>query len=191
VAGQWRGRDRRLALGLRDRPELASRRHDESALGDVRAALLVQQAHQRLADTELGDRLLDPEIGVGAHGLGGRFHRLLVLRREGAQRVLHAVAELPEHRLGDVERVLRHEVHAHALGADQAHHLLDLLQERLGRIAEEQVRLVEEEDELGLVGVAQLGQLLEELREHPQEEGRVELRRIHQLVGGQDVHHAP
>ena len=38
--------------------------------------------------------------------------------------------------------------------------------------------LVEEEDELGLVGIAHLGQRLEQLAEHPQQEHRVDLRAI-------------
>jgi hypothetical protein len=120
----------------------------------VRAALLVEEGDQRLADAEFGDRRLDGVEGrVGAHGVGGaRLHRLLVARREGAQRVLHAVAELAEHRVGHVERVLGDEIHADALGADQAHHLLDLLQQRRRRIVEQQVGLVEEEGQLGLVG---------------------------------------
>jgi hypothetical protein len=64
--------------------------------------------------------------------------------------MLHAVAELAEHRVGDVERVLRDEIDADALGADQAHHLLDLFQQRRRRIVEQQVGLVEEEGQLGL-----------------------------------------
>ena len=60
-----------------------------------------------------------------------RLDRLLVARREGAQGVLDAVAELAEHLVRHVERVLRDEIDADALGADQAHHLLDLLQQRL------------------------------------------------------------
>ena len=40
---------------------------------------------------------------------------------------------------------------------------------------------------LGLVGVAHLGQGLEERREHPQEEHRVDLRRLHELGGVEDV----
>ena len=88
--------------------------------------------------------------------------------------MLHAVAELAEHLVRDVERVLGDEVDADALGADQPHHLLDLLQQRLGRVVEQQVRLVEEEHELRLVEVADLGQLLEQLGEQPEQEGRVE-----------------
>src|SRR6267142_1439655 len=33
-------------------------------------------------------------------------------------------------------------------------------------------------------------QMLEELGQHPQEEGGVELRRVHQLLGGEDADHA-
>ena len=81
-------------------------------------------------------------------------------------------------------------IHADALAAHQPHHQLDALDQRLRRILEQQVRLVEEEHQLGLVEVADLGQLLEQLRQHPQQEGGVQARRIEQLVGGQDVDHA-
>ena len=43
-AGDERARDQRLALPRRDRADLAARRQDEGALGDARAALLVEQA---------------------------------------------------------------------------------------------------------------------------------------------------
>lgn len=105
--------------------------------------------------------------------------------------MLHPVAELAEYRLGHVERVLRHEVDADALGADEAHHLLDRVEQGFGRIVEQQVRLVEEEHQLRLVEVADLGKLLEQLGEHPQQERGVEARPLHQLVGGQDVDEAP
>ena len=101
--------------------------------------------------------------------------------------MLHAVAELREHGVGHVERVLRDEIDADALGADEADDLLHGIQQRLGRVVEQQVRLVEEEDELGLIGVAHLGQLLEQLRQHPQQERGVEPRAGHQLVGGQHI----
>ena len=91
-------------------------------------------------------------FGIGAEGIGGGLHRLLVARGEGAQRVLHAVAELRQNLVGNVERVLGDEIDPDALGADQPHHLLDLVEQRLGRIGEQQMRLVEEEHQLGLVG---------------------------------------
>ena len=101
--------------------------------------------------------------------------------------MLHAVAELRQHGLRHVERILRHEIDADALGADQPHHLLDLLQQRLRRVVEQQMRLVEEEHELRLVEIADLGHLLEQLRHQPQQERRVEPRALHQLVGGEDA----
>ncbi len=52
------------------------------------------------------------------------------------------------------------------------------------------MRLVEKEHQLGLVEIARLGQFLEQLRQQPEQEGGVELGRIQQLVGSQDVHHA-
>ena len=57
----------------------------------------------------------------------------------------------------------------------------------LGRVGEQQVRLVEEEHELGLGLIADLGQRLPQLRQHPQQEHRIEPRLLHQLVGGEDV----
>jgi hypothetical protein len=104
--------------------------------------------------------------------------------------MLDTVAELAQHGIGHVGRVLRHEIHAHALRADQAHHLLDLVEQGLGRIVEQQMRLVEEKHQPGLVQVAGLGHLLEQFGQHPQQEGGVQLGRIEQLVGGQDVDHA-
>jgi hypothetical protein len=101
--------------------------------------------------------------------------------------VLHPVAELAQHRIGDVGGVLGDEVDADALGANQADHLLHLLQEAAGGVAEQQVRLIEEEHQLGLLRVAHLGQLLEQLGEQPEQEGGVELRRVDQPVGGQHI----
>ena len=123
------------------------------------------------------------ERRVRPQRLGGDLHRLLIARRERAQRVLHAVAELPEDGVGHVRRVLRDEVHADALRANQADDLLDLLDERRRRIVEQQVRFVEEEDERRLLRIADLRQPLEQLRQHPEQKRRVELRRTNQLVG--------
>jgi hypothetical protein len=81
--------------------------------------------------------------------------------------VLHPVAELAEDVLWHVRGVLRDEVDPHPLGADQPGHLFDLVQQRLGRVVEEQMRLVEEEDQLRLVRVADLGQFLEEFAQQP------------------------
>jgi DNA-binding TFAR19-related protein (PDSD5 family) len=104
--------------------------------------------------------------------------------------VLDPVAELTENGIGDVERILRHEIDADALRADQAHHLFDLLQQRRRRFVEQQVRLVEEEHQLRFVEIADFRQLLEQLGQQPEQEGRVQARRGHQLVAGEDVDHA-
>ena len=180
----------RRALFVGDRADPRGRRAHPGALDDAGPALLVEHRDQALADAQLGDRLLGVDRGVLAHGARRGAHRLLVARRVGAQRVLDPVAELAQHRLRNVERILGHEEHAHALGADQPDHLLDLVEQRLGRVVEQQVGLVEEEDHLGLVAIADLGQALEELGQQPEQEAAVELGRVQQPVGGQDVHHA-
>ena len=52
------------------------------------------------------------------------------------------------------------------------------------------MRFVKKEHQFGFVGVADFGQLLEQLREHPQQKRGVQARRVHQFVGRQDVDHA-
>ena len=64
-------------------------------------------------------------------------------------------------------------IDAHALGPDEADDLLDLLEQDRRGVREQEMGLVEEEDELRLVQVADLGQLLEKLGQEPEEEGRV------------------
>jgi hypothetical protein len=118
---------------------------------------------------------------------GGCLDGFLVARGEGAQGVLDAVAELAEDLFRHIERVLRDEIDADALGADQADDLLDLVGQRLRRIGKEQVGFVEEENELGLVEVAGFGQLLEQFGQQPEQEGGVQGRGVDQLVGGEDV----
>ena len=105
--------------------------------------------------------------------------------------MLDPVAQLAQDRVGDVGRVLGDEIDPDALGADQADHLLDLLQQGLRRIAKEQVGLVEEEGEFRSVGVSHLRQDLEELGHQPEQEGGVEAGRGDQPVGGQDADIAP
>ena len=116
--------------------------------------------------------------GFGRSVSAADLHRPLIARREGAQRVLDAVAELPEHGVGNVRRVLRHEIDADAFGSDQAHDLLDLLDQRGRRVREQEMRLVEEKDEPRLLGIANLRQPLEELGQHPEQKRRVQLRAI-------------
>ena len=149
--------------------------------------MLIEEAHQCFADAELHDGLLGLEGGIGAEGPRRGADSLHLVRGVGAQGVLHTVGKLGQHIAGDIARALGDEVDAHALGADQLDHLDDLLQQRLRHIAEEEMRLVEEENHLGLVEVADLGQLLEELGEHPEQEGRVDRGTLDELLAGEDV----
>ena len=160
---------------------------DQGAADHGGDALGLEEGDDGLAGADLADRGLGVEGGVGAEGLGGLLQGLGVAGGEGAERVLDAVAELGEDVAGDVVGVLGAEVDADPLGADQADDLDDLVGQGLGGVGEEEVGLVEEEDEDGLVGVADLGELLEELGEEPEQEHRVEARRLHQPVGHEDV----
>ena len=101
--------------------------------------------------------------------------------------MLHLAAELAEHVVGQIGRALRHEIDPDAFGADQTDDLFDLLQKRLGRVVEQQMRFVEEEDELRDVRIAHFRQLFEQLGQQPEQEGRVHSRRPDQLVGREDV----
>ena len=106
--------------------------------------------------------------------------------------MLDAQAELGQYRIGQVARRLGDEVDADALGADQPHHLLQALLQRLGGVGEQQVRLVEEQRQQRLVGIAALGQLLEQLGQQPEQEGGVDLGRgVDQPAGVEQVDDAP
>ena len=174
----------------RDGPQLARRWQHEGAFGHGRAAFVVQKAHQRLAHGQFGDGRFNVQPRLLAHGLRRGFDGLLVTWGEGAQCVLHAVAQLGQHAVGNVQRVLGDEVHAHTFGAHQPYYQLNALNQCLGRIGEQQVGLVEEEHQFGFVQVAHLWQGFKQLTQHPQQKGGVQLGRVHQLVGRQDVDHA-
>src|SRR6478609_929027 len=101
--------------------------------------------------------------------------------------MLDAVAELSEHRLRDIERILRHEINADTLRADETHDLLDCAHELLWCIVEEEMRLVEKEDQFRLFGIADLRQLLEQFGEEPEQKRRVETRRGHEFFRREHV----
>jgi hypothetical protein len=52
-------------------------------------------------------------IGIGAECLRGGPHRLLIARRKGPQCMLDAIAELRQHLVRHIQRVLRDEIDAH------------------------------------------------------------------------------
>ncbi len=65
--------------------------------------------------------------------------------------------------------------------------MFDLVGQRLGRVGEQQMGLVEEEDKFGLVEIASFRQLLEQFSKQPEQEGRVEGRGLDKLFGRKDV----
>ena len=161
-------------LPLRRRVELGHQRPGGAQPGPGhrgRAAPLGEHRHHRLADAQLGEQfgqVVVLGLGIGANRLGQVAG---IVRGEGAQRVLHPIAELAEHAVRHVGRHLGDEEDPDALGPDQPDGLGDLLQEGLGGVAEQQVRLVEEEHQAGLVRIPDLRQLVEQVGQQPHQEG--------------------
>ena len=176
------------ALAGGDGTDLAQREEDLGALDHGRGALGVEETDEGLAGLEFHDGVFGLEGGIGAEGLGGSTDGFLVLGGIGPQGMLDTVAELAEDAVGDIGRVLRDEIDADALASDQAHHLLDLADQGRGGVGEKGVGLVEEEDELRQLLVADFGKLSVDVGEQPEEVGRVELRVEHQLVRREDAH---
>ncbi|MNV83114.1 hypothetical protein D3C71_1768950 [compost metagenome] len=83
-----------------------------------------------------------------------RFNRFLIFRSKGTQRVLHAIPELAQHVIGNVGWVLRDKIDAHTFGTDQTNHLFDFIQQNLWGVAEQQMRFVKEEHNLGFLQIA-------------------------------------
>lgn len=160
--------------------------------GDQRRgnALLVERCDQRLANAELGEQFVHLVISRLRKILRSRLDLLAVLRREGAEGMLHLQAQLGQHRIGHILRILRAEEKAHALGADQLHHRLDLVEQGLAGFLEDQVRLVDEDDELRRVEVACLGKGRIDLRQQAEHEGAEELRPVLHIGEAQDADHA-
>ena len=104
--------------------------------------------------------------------------------------MLHAVSQLAEDPVRDVLRILGHEENPDALGSDQADDLFDLLEQCGRSIGEQQMRFVEEENELRHRQVTRFGQVLEQFRQHPEQQRGVGLRRLEQPFRRQDVDHA-
>ena len=170
--------------------KVTAAKRDQRALHDRRRTVFVESGNQRFTNLELSDRLFDVQLAVDAKGFGSGLDRPLIARCECAQRVLDAVAELASDLFRDVDRVLRDEIDADAFGTDQTNDLLDFFLKRLGCIIEEQVRFIEEEHQLGLFGIADLGKGLEQFGQQPQQEGGIKLRAAHQRIGSQHVDHA-
>src|SRR6185503_20262175 len=109
------------------------------------------------------------------------------VRSERPQSVLHAMAKLRQHILVDVLWTLRDEENAHTLRANKTNDLLNLIEQRLARPVENQMRFVEEENELRLVQVADFGQLVIQRREHPQHERAEKIRLVLNVLELEDA----
>src|SRR6185437_9159466 len=138
----------RLAFLRRDRSDPRRRRPYHDALDHRRGTVTLQERNQCFALAQFHDDLGGVELRIGPERLRRRRDSFLVTRGESPQGMLYAVAQLAEHLVRDVDRILRHEIDANAFRADQPHDLLDFIHQRLGRIVEQQMRLVEEEHEL-------------------------------------------
>ena len=101
--------------------------------------------------------------------------------------MLHPVAQLAQNGFRHIGGVLGDEINPHPLGPDQPRHLFHLGNQGFGGIGEQQMRLIKEEHQFRLVGVADLGQLLEQFRQQPQQEGGIKPGRGHQLVPRQNA----
>ncbi|MNH14790.1 hypothetical protein D3C79_743880 [compost metagenome] len=102
--------------------------------------------------------------------------------------MLDTQTQLRQDIIRQVARRLGDEIHPDSLGANQPDNLLQAILQCLRRAVEQQVRFIEEQCQQGLVGIAALGQLLEQLGQQPQQEGRVDLRRlVHQTAGIQQM----
>ena len=136
----------------------------------VGAPRLGEHRDDRLADAQrrqVAREVVELGLGVGAHRLR---QRLLVIRVKARNACWMRAPT------GRAPRWARRWAAGcrrtpRPLGPDQLHGLFHLLQERLGGIGEQQVRLVEEEHQLRLVDVADLRQVGEQVGQHPHQEG--------------------
>ena len=177
-------------LFLGNGANLAQREQDFGALHHGGRALHVQEGNQRLAGPQFQQRVVGLEGRIGAERIRRHFHGLLVLGRIRTQGMLHAVAQLAQDIGRNVRRALRNEPDAHALGTDEANHLLDLVRKGLRRALEQHVGLVKEEHQLGQVHFPHLRQRGIQFREQPQQEGGVKLGLEHEFVRRQHIHDA-
>ena len=178
------------ALRFCQRPQLTAGRPDQGALNNARHALLLQHRGHRFPDADLANGILGREPRVLPIGLCGQFQVFAIPRGKGAQRVLDAIAKLSQNILWNVARALGDEIDANPLGADQPRHLFHLVDQGLGRVVKQQMRLIKEEHQPGLVRIAHLGQFFKQLAQQPQQEGGIKLGRRHQFVRGKDIDHA-
>ena len=174
-AGDYGIFDELLTLLWRNRADLTVGWTDESAFDHARSSFFIEERHKGLANGEFGDGLFDVDGGIRAEGFGSGFHGFLVLRSKGAKGVLHAISDLTEDGLRNVEWILGDEVYANPFGTDEADNLDDFVFDELREIGEQEMGFIEEKDELGFIGIADFGEMFEERGEEPEKESGVNL----------------
>ena len=105
--------------------------------------------------------------------------------------MLHPIAKLTENFLGKIGRILGDEIDSDPFGTNQTHHLLHLLEQRLGGIPKQQVCFVKEEDQLWFVQISSLGQSLKKFCHHPEQEGGIQGWLSEQADAVQDIDGSP
>ena len=103
--------------------------------------------------------------------------------------MLNAVTKLAQNTLGNIKWILCHKIYPNSLGAYQSHYLLDFLKQRLGRFVEQEVGFVKEKYQFRFLRIANFWEVLKQFRQYPQQERRIQLGRIHQRVGGENIDH--
>ena len=167
--------DRLGSVARRRRAHAALRREDICFFDYRRYAFLIEEGNEGFARSEHRQHLSRIELRIRTERVRRRLYTFLLRRSERPESVLDLVAKLREDSARDIRRVLCAEVYADALRTYQLDDLLDLFEQRLAGVGKEKVGFVEKEHHLRFVHVADLGQCLEELRQHPEEEGGVEL----------------
>ena len=103
--------------------------------------------------------------------------------------MLDLVSKLSQNAVRNILRILCNEIDTHTLGADQLHHLLDLLKENPGSGIKQKMRLVKEKYHLGLFSVPGLRQSFKQFGYHPQQKSGIHSRIVDQLLAVQNLDH--
>ena len=101
--------------------------------------------------------------------------------------MLNPIAQLPQDCVWDIQWVLGYKINANSFGTHQTHHQFNPIDQSFGRFVEQKVGFVKEKNQFGFIGVANFGQLLKQLREHPQQKGSVQPRGRQQFVCSQNI----
>ena len=128
---QRAGLGRRADRVVADRCHQRTRGSQPGPRHRCRRAALGEHGDDRFTDTQRCQRrsqVVDIGFRIRADGSG---QRLLIVGREGSQRVLDAGTELRQHLVGNVGGQLGAEEHPDAAGANKLHGLFHLVQESL------------------------------------------------------------